>query len=387
MSDQAAISTLAPYAVADQASRGRVHDDGFVGDEPTFEIDRRRIVSCMAFRRLMHKTQVFISDVGDHFRTRLTHTLEVVAQAQRLARLLKLNDRLAGAVAMAHDLGHPPFGHAGEACLAELMAEQGGFEHNLQSLRVVDYLEHPYPPFRGLNLSFELREALVKHQTRYDRPDAASARDQTLRPLFDAGPSATLEGQIVNVADAIAYTLHDIEDGLVQGILNERALLESALWGRAAAAIRRQHADAPIAAVRRPILDLIAHELTADIAAASRERIAGAGVASPDDVRAQTTVLVAASDARAAELAALQELLHARLYRHHTIVRMDAKARRFIRELFQAYLDEPALLPTRYAGRVCETGAHRVICDYIAGMTDRFCQREHQRLHAPFHFD
>ncbi len=378
---------LAPYAVRDGATRGRVHPRGDAPEENPFDLDRHRIVSCMAFRRLMHKTQVFVTLDGDHFRTRLTHTLEVAAQAERLARMLGLNDRLAGAVAMAHDLGHSPFGHAGEKELQALMRNHGGFEHNVQSLRVVDYLEHPYPAFRGLNLSYELRESLIKHRTTFDKPDHAGRLDPSARELLDSGPSCPLEGQIANLADVIAYTMHDIEDGIGQQLLDADLLAQSALWREAADAVEKRHAGKSLFALRRPIIDRIAARLAEDASQESRRRIDAARVDSVDAVRRLPRDLIAFSDATRQQLDELQKVLIRHVYRHHRVVRMDAKAGRLIREVFEAYLAEPQLLPERYSARIAEQGAHRVICDYIAGMTDRFCQREHQRLFAPFHFE
>jgi dGTPase len=374
-------------AVRDEASRGRQHKEATGSAEPIFETDRARILGCMSFRRLMHKTQVFVTDCGDHFRTRLTHTLEVVAQAQRLARSLDLNQRLAGAIALAHDLGHPPFGHAGEAALAGLMTEHGGFEHNVQSLRVVDYLEHPYPQFRGLNLSFELREALIKHRTKYDRPEQVTHSDESIKALLSTGPQCSLEGQVANLADGIAYTLHDIEDGIVAGLLNESALQRCNIWNEAADEVRRDHASAPIAAIKRPILDAIANRIVDDAVKHTKTRLDAARPADVDAVRAHAEELVSFSPDMKQLLDELQSCLTESVYRNARVVRMDAKAQRLIGELFSAYLKEPRVMPTRYVDRIDEAGAHRVICDYVAGMTDRFCQEEYQRLFSPFHFD
>jgi dGTPase len=376
---------LAPYAVSDAASRGRQHPEPARDDESPFEDDRHRVLNCMAFRRLMHKTQVFLTDCGDHFRTRLTHTLEVVAQAQHLAARLSVNDRLAGAIALAHDLGHAPFGHAGEAALGEHMAAHGGFEHNLQSLRVVDYLEHPCPDFRGLNLSFELRESLIKHHTRFDHPPV-SVIGGSGQALLETGPQAPLEGQVVNLADVIAYTLHDIEDGLVEGALGEGALGEIRLWREASQEIRQRHPSAPLAAIRRPVLDALARRLQDDAVGETRQRILDSGIRGLDDVRRSPNELVGFSGEMQAGIEELQGLLLQAVYRNHRVVRMDSKARRIIRDLFDAYLSEPRLMPDRFTARVSEQGLHRVICDYIAGMTDRYCQEEHRRLYAPFHF-
>ncbi len=379
---------LASYAVQDSASRGRRHERAPGGERSPFDLDRHRIISCTAFRRLLYKTQVFITSAGgDHFRTRLTHTLEVAAQAERFARELRLNPRLAGAIALAHDLGHSPFGHAGEKALARLMERHGGFEHNVQSLRVVDYLEHPYPAFRGLNLTFEVREALIKHQTRYDKPGRHSGPHSDIEDLLSAGPSCSLEGQAANLADAVAYTLHDIEDGLWQGVLDEATLNASALWKSAAAGVRRQWPDPPVQAIRRPVIDTIASQLAEDVRLESNRRIKAAGVNSVDDVRRIAEPLLAFSPAMQRQVDELQMLLLGRVYRDHKVVRMDAKAQRLIAELFEAYRATSQLLPVRYADRISTQGAERVICDYIAGMTDRFCQQEHQRIFSPSHFE
>jgi len=374
-------------AVQNNASRGRPHSRTELGDISPFDLDRHRIISCMAFRRLMYKTQVFITGSTDHFRTRLTHTLEVMAQAERLARLIGVNDRLAGAVALAHDLGHSPFGHAGEKALAELMRAHGGFEHNIQSLRVVDYLEHPYPAFRGLNLSFEVRESLIKHETKFDHPDPNLTPQSEYAELLVAGPRCPLEGQIASLADLIAYTLHDIEDGLGQGVLTEEVLNGSGLWRDAAEPIRKQYPKKTIHALRRPIIDRLASRLGEDANATTRERITEAGLETVDAVRRHSSDVVGFSSKLQKGLDELHKILLESVYRHHRVVRMDSKAKRLIRDLFGAYLAEPQLLPARFRDRIAEQGPHRVICDYIAGMTDRFCQREHQRLFTPFHFE
>ncbi len=370
----------APYAVADGGTRGRLHAEMDRTELPPFQLDRDRILNCTAFRRLMHKTQVFVTDRGDHFRTRLTHTLEVAAQAQRLARALRLNHHLAEAIALAHDLGHSPFGHAGEMALAQMMGDHGGFEHNRQSLRVVDYLEHPYPTFRGLNLSFELRESLVKHSTPYDRPVRQEDDKPDIKPLFEVGPMPPLEGQVANLADIIAYTLHDIEDGLGEEILTETALDASGLWREVSAPVRQAFPEQNIHAVRRPILDRFAQYLCHDAAMESLRRVKAAGLADVDAVRGHPTELIAFSDPVCAALAELQNLLLKSLYRDHRIVRMDFRAGRLIRDVFGAYLAEPRLLPARFSRRIEEQGVHRVVCDYIGGMTDRFCEQEHRRL-------
>lgn len=370
----------APYAVADEAVRGRLHAETGRTELSPFEFDRDRILNCTAFRRLMHKTQVFVTDRGDHFRTRLTHTLEVAAQARKLARMLRLNHHLAGAIALAHDLGHSPFGHAGEKALAEMMTDHGGFEHNRQSLRVVDYLEHPYPAFRGLNLTFEVRESLIKHSTPYDRPKRREDDHPDIKPLFDVGPMSPLEGQVANLADIIAYTLHDIEDGLGEEVLTEELLDTSEFWRDTAEPVRRAFPGHNIHAVRRPILDSLALRLCRDAADESQRRLNAAGVADVQAVRRHPADLIAFSDAMRAAVAELQALLLNSLYRDHRVVRMDFRAGGLVRDVFRAYLAEPRLLPQRFSRRLAEQGAHRVVCDYIAGMTDRYCEQEHRRL-------
>ncbi len=385
-SDQA-IPQLAACAVSDGDLRGRAHpEDQPSAPESPFETDYARIVHCTAFRRLMHKTQVFVTEGGDHFRTRLTHTLEVAVHARRLARRLQLNEPLTVAVAMAHDLGHPPFGHAGETALAELMAGAGGFEHNLQSLRVVDYLEHPYPAWRGLNLSFEVRESLLKHRLPPREAIGYPGLEAARREFLSVGVQPPLEGQVADLADGIAYTLHDIEDGLVECGLSEAELGRTDLWKTIAGKVREHHNSLSIHAVRRPILDALARFLLDDTAEATRGRLARLCLRDADAVRRHDTPLVDFSDEVKSQLTELQQLLRKAVYADQRVVRMDIKARRLVREVFEAYMAEPTLLPSRFRSRIDEQGPHRVIADYIAGMTDRFCQQEHRRLFDAFHF-
>lgn len=386
-SQSASSQSVAPYGVTDDESRGRQHDDPFAGDRPPFELDRHRVLRSASFRRLEYKTQVFVIYEDDHFRTRLTHSLEVAAIARQLAAGLNVNATLAEVIALAHDLGHPPFGHAGEAILAQLMSQAGGFEHNVQSLRVVDYLEHPYPPFRGLNVSYEVREGIIKHTTVHDRPGVDDSSDAGLAELFADGPWPSVEGQIVCLADRLAYDCHDLEDALGADLIGEQDLETLALWRESAGDIRRRFPDGALGTVRRPILDVLHAALIQDVTAESHRRLAQAGVTSVDDVRRAapgTPGLVAVSDETNARLEALEAFLTDRVYRHHRVVRMDAKARQFIARLFDAYCENPRLLPPRFFNRVEEQGIKRVVCDYIAGMTDRFCQDEYRRLFEPF---
>ena len=366
---------LKPYAVTTDRSRGRVHAEQFARNVDACAVDRQRVLHSAAFRRLQHKTQVFVTSEHDHFRTRLTHTLEVASVARRLCVALQVNGAVGELIALTHDLGHPPFGHAGEAALKGLMIHHDGFEHNAQSLRVVEFLEHPYPPFRGLNLTYEVRESLAKHCTIYDKPDT--------HPLAD-GTQAPIEGQIANLADRVAYDCHDLEDGLGAGLIDERDLAEVDLWQAAVSPVRESYPDAPLAAVRRPALDGLESTLLGDIVAESRRRITEAGVETLDDVRRAEGEQVAFSAEMGPRLEGLESFLFERVYRHHRLIRMDDKAHRFIEQLFDAYLAEPKLLPRRFHDRIDTIGLHRVICDYIAGMTDRFCQAECKRLFEPF---
>jgi dGTPase len=366
---------LKPYAVTSTNTRGRDYSEQFGRNMDPYAIDRQRVLHSAAFRRLAHKTQVFVTGEHDHLRTRMTHTLEVTSVVRRLCVALQVNGAVGELIAMTHDLGHPPFGHAGEVALHKLMAHHGGFEHNAQSLRIVEYLEHPYPAFRGLNLTFEVRESLAKHCTIYDRPG--------LHRLAD-GSQAPLEGQIANLADRVAYDCHDLEDAIGEGLLDEAVLKEADLWSEAAAPIRAEYADRALAAVRRPILDRLEAILLEDVVAESRRRIASSGIASVDDVRNYPQPLIAFSKSMEPRIAALESFLSERVYHHSRLIRMDDKAGRLIDQIFNVYLAEPKLLPPRFERRVKEQGLHRVICDYIAGMTDRFCQEEFRRLFEPF---
>jgi dGTPase len=368
-------SELKPYAVTAANSRGRDYPEQLPSKVDPFAFDRQRVLHAAAFRRLEYKTQVFVTGVHDHYRTRLTHTLEVASVARRLCTAMQVNVAVGELIALTHDLGHPPFGHAGEVALRDLMKDYGGFEHNSQSLRVIEYLEHPYPAFRGLNLSYEVRESLAKHSTIYDKPGAHPLADGTLAPV---------EGQIANLADRVAYDCHDLEDAFEPGLLGERDLAGIHLWQEAAKEVRRQWPDLPLGAVRRPILDRLEQMLLLDIAEESRRRIAAAKVDSVDDVRRCGRTLIAFSARMESQLKELEGFLFDRVYRHPMLIRMDGKAARFIRQLFAAYIAEPRMLPPRFVSRVAEQGTHRVVCDYIAGMTDRFCQDEYKRLLEPF---
>jgi dGTPase len=364
-------SFLAPWALHERDSGGREYPQDEHPYRTSYSRDRDRIVHCSAFRRLDYKTQVFVPHEQDHYRTRLTHSLEVAQIARTLARALRANEDVCEAVALAHDLGHPPFGHDGEAVLDELMAEHGHFEHNRQSLRVVEHLEHPYPQFRGLNLTWAVRCCLAKHSTRYDAPAGAA---------FDACRQAPLEGQLVDLADEIAYTSADTADALAAGWIAHEHLLELALyrraWETAAAAMPQA---SPVHKRIRACGNLLAL-LTDNALAATAQTL---GRLNPADCRAVMDApakLAGLNENLRRELDQLQQFLMEKVYLHPKGQASKDQARRSLRELFLAFIAHPEELPDRYRRRIDQQGPHRVVCDYVAGMTDRFCILEHRRI-------
>jgi dGTPase len=363
---------LADYAVPADTTRRR-YDEADTGEEP-FRLDCERILRCSAFRRLDFKTQVFVPHEHDHFRTRLTHTLEVAQVARKLARAVGANEDLVEAVALAHDLGHPPFGHAGEAALNELLADHGHFEHNRQSLRVVDTLEHPYPDFRGLNLTDVTRECIARHESRYDTPVCDD---------FHPGLWAPLEGQLVDLADEIAYTTADLEDALTAGWLTESRLADQPLWQMARQRAQQRYPQARPIHLRiqanKALLDILCEQTIAR----TRANLAAATVHSVRHVQHASARMVALTEELAGPLERLGQLLFNEVYQHPANVTQDRQAREILIELFAAYRTDPSRLPQRYARRIAEQGLHRVVCDYIAGMTDRYCRNEHARLCTP----
>jgi dGTPase len=368
------IRELAPYAARSAQTRGRIHPEPEHEYRTAYQRDRDRVVHSTAFRRLEYKTQVFLTHEGDFFRTRLTHTIEVAQIARTLARALNLNEDLTEAVALAHDLGHTPFGHSGEEALRELMRDHGGFEHNHHGVRIIDYLEHPYPQFRGLNLTYEVRECIAKHATEYDRP----------LPEGFAPGLPPLEGQVVEVADAIAYDSHDLDDALAMGLISPENLEDLSIFRQAAADFEKTLAAlSPDQRIRR-IAKLLIDLMVTDAVATSQTRIREAGVASVDEVRAAKARLITLSDGLAPKARELEQFQQDRIYRHYRVARMTTKARRFLTMIFEAYLSNPDQLPPHYQARAAQEGLHRAIADYIAGMTDRFAQDEYQRLYEPF---
>ena len=368
-------SILAPYAARSAGSRGRVHAEPESPGRTAFQRDRERVIHCTAFRRLEYKTQVFVNHEGDLFRTRLTHSLEVAQIGRGIARALRINEDLVEAIALAHDLGHTPFGHAGQDALNECMAEHGGFEHNLQSLRVVDELEERYGAFNGLNLTFETREGILKHCSLEN-----ARRLGELGERFIERRQPSLEAQIANLADEIAYNNHDVDDGLRSGLLRLAQLDEMSLFARHAEVVRTQF---PNASERRMIHETVRrmiNTLIVDVIQESTRKIEAAAPDGIDDVR-RAGPLIAFSAAMRREADELKSFLRENLYRHYQVRRMTSKAQRIVRDLFGAFLDDIRLLPTDHQSRAQGDRA-RTIADYVAGMTDRYAIREHRRLFA-----
>lgn len=336
-------------SVSAAPSTERVHAEIADPLRNPFEVDRHRVISCTAFRRLLYKTQVLAPSHYDHFRTRMTHTLEVAQVARTLVRRLRADEDLAEAITLAHDLGHPPFGHAGEAELNERMSAHGGFNHNAHSLRVVEYLEHPYPAFRGLNLTRATLDGLRAHSTRYDAPTCTDDRPN-------------VETQIASWADRIAYNLHDLEDAIGAEWINRQALRRLVLWRQAAAGTNLPQPTGSLHGMRRSILDSMLGLLLADLASGA-------------DRPALTL-----SNPMEAHLVELEQFLAERVYRHPEVVATDAQGRGMIRTLFLTYVNDPAQMPVRFTSRIDDLGVERVVCDYIAGMTDRFCQEQVRKL-------
>ena len=361
---------LAPYAMATRFSRGRQYPEPEHPFRPLFQRDRERIVHCSAFRRLMLKTQVLAAATTDHHRTRLTHTVEVAQISRTIARQLGLQEDLTEAIALSHDLGHPPFGHAGEIALNECMAGSGGFDHNLHSLRIVDVLESPYPDRPGLNLSWEVREAMAHHSRRRDHP---SARD-----LFAAG-EPTLEARVVDAADSLAYDTHDLDDALGFGLLNLDELESLEFWRAGADRVRRESPGLPPLRFRKSVVRALIEWQVTDLLEETRRRIRLHGVESLADVR-RFPDLVGNTEAASRAKAELEAFLSERVYRHPRIRAMAERGQRMVRELFAAYRSAPAEMSARFIQSSVGETPERAVCDYIAGMTDRFARQEYERL-------
>lgn len=363
---------LAPYAQFSGDSRGRKYKEAPPLWRTQYQRDRDRVIHARAFRRLEYKTQVFLNGTGDHLRTRLTHTIEVAAISRNIASALKLNTDLAETIALAHDLGHSPFGHKGETVLARLMKGHGGFEHNQHSLRIVEELEQKYPNFSGLNLSWEVREGLAKHYTSYDHPSK--------RTDFDA-KNSSLEAQIANLADEITYYSHDLDDGLDSGLLSEKDLIRKVrVFTQAARHVKREHGDLPEECRRyfiiRTVIDMQLH----DVVENSEALILAARLNSADDVRRYPKALIQHSPARRKFNMELRDYLYKNLYFNPVVHGPNMRAVKMLEKLFKYYLAHPKKIGESAQRRARKTGLHRAICDYIAGMTDRYVMLEYQRI-------
>jgi len=365
---------LAPYGTRSKDTKGRAYLDGEPEYRTSFQRDRDRILHTTAFRRLEYKTQVFINFEGDYFRTRLTHTLEVAQVGRTLARALGANEDLVEAVCLAHDLGHSPFGHSGEVSLSRLMKDYGGFDHNKQSLRIVTELEQRYPEFPGLNLTYEVREGMVKHESEYDLSDA---RD------FSPDLRGNLETQIANVADELAYTTHDLDDGLRSGIVRPSQLEGIAMWELVAKAFSWRGPILEDLERHRMIRHLVGMMVT-DMIHTTDTRLKESGAKSALELQKLSYNVIGYSEDMQRRNRELKDFLYQKLYRHYRVVRMAVKAERIISDLFNAYHAEPAILPGHVQQLISIRGLERTICDHIAGMTDRYAVEEHQRLFDPF---
>jgi dGTPase len=367
---------LAPYAVKSKSSRGRRYSEPEHPFRTAFQRDRDRVIHCNAFRRLEYKTQVFVYHEGDHYRTRLTHTIEVAQISRTIARALGLNEDLSEAIALAHDLGHPPFGHTGEHILNKLMSNHGGFEHNAHTLRIVEELERRYPRFRGLNLTWEVREGIAKHDTDYDRPGIVEEYE------MDKAPS--LEAQIVDMADEIAYNNHDIDDGLTSKMMEPATMGEVDLWFESyEEAVKKFPGENFKTHKHQTVLSIINRQVT-DLVENIFKTIEEEGISSVEEVRERGRPVARFSPEMEKKNSELKKFLWTNLYKHHRVLRMADKAERILKSLFEVYLNEPRVLPPHIFKEIERVGKERLICDYIAGMTDRYALDEYKKLFDPY---
>ena len=367
--------TVAPYGLHSAISQGRQYPEPESATRTAFQRDRDRIIHTSAFRRLEYKTQVFVFYEGDHYRTRLTHTLEVAQLGRALARGLGANETLTEAICLAHDLGHAPFGHAGEHILNKLMADHGGFNHNTHSYRIVTEIEDRYAEFPGLNLTYETREGMIKHETEYDKSDASA---------YEPDKRGSLEAQIANLADEIAYNAHDLDDGLRAGLFNCADLHELEIWRELLTDIgwdgsgpltdeRRHH-------INRELIGL----MVTDVLQTTDGRITAAGINSVLDLQTHDANVAGYSAELYPKIRALKDFLFQRMYRHYRLMRMQSKAERFITQLFEAYCKEPRMLPAETQAQLATRPIPRVVADYISGMTERYALDEWQKLFDPY---
>ena len=362
---------LAPYAQKSGDSVGREHSEARHPFRTEFQRDRARIIHSRAFRRLEYKTQVFLNGTGDHLRTRLTHSIEVASIGRTIARALALNEDLVETIALAHDLGHSPFGHSGEEMLAECMREHGGFDHNRQSLRVVELLESAYSDFPGLNLTFEVREGLRKHQTSYDPPGAQADYR-----------CPSLEAQIADLADEITYYSHDVDDAVDFEILSSAQLEENVVWRESRKSVAARYSPIHAPELHKVVIRNIIDVQVRDVIMTSAAAIRRSGVQTVQEARRQPVNLVSYSEELARANAELRRFLYKNVYYHPRVAEVNRRACEMLRSVFEAYLSEPDLLGDSAGKRIESEGLHRTVCDYLAGMTDRYLLEEHDRLNG-----
>jgi len=367
---------LASFAMKSCESKGRAYPEEEHPYRSCYQRDRDRIIHSAAFRRLEYKTQVFVNHEGDYYRTRLTHTIEVAQIARTIASALRLNVDLTEAIALAHDLGHTPFGHSGEEALNELMAKSGGFNHNVQGLRVVDFLEERYPDFPGLNLSWEVREGIVKHSSAFDKIGRVKG--------FTSKQMPTLEAQVADIADEIAYDNHDIDDGLTSGLIRESDLEQLKIWNTIDKTILKEHPGIEPARKKYLIIRSLINMQVTDLIRETENRIHELGIRTSLDAKICNKKVVTFSKNMLELRLPLRKFLMARLYNHYRVIRMSIKAKRFIKELFKVYTKNPEQLPVEAQKRIPREGVLRVVSDYIAGMTDRYALDEYKKLFNPY---
>jgi dGTPase len=361
-------AVLAPFGQKSGESRARKYSEPSHAYRTEFQRDRARIIHSRAFRRMEYKTQVFLNGAGDHLRTRLTHSIEVASISRTIARALRLNEDLAEAIALAHDLGHAPFGHSGEEMLTECMRDHGGFDHNRQSLRVVELLETPYPNFPGLNLTFEVREGLRKHEHSFKTPDGETYN------------CTSLEGQVADLADEITYYSHDLDDAVDFEILSPAQLEQNKVWRESHRTVLARYAGGLEPALHKLIIRDIIDKEVHDLVATSAKSIARSGVQSADDVRRQPAPLIRYSDELAEANRALRKFLYQNVYYHPRVSEVNRRACEMLRRVFEAYLVDPDRLGDGATRRIEKEGLHRTVCDYVAGMTDRYLMEEYARI-------
>lgn len=367
-------TNLAPYAAHSSRTKGRDHHESCHAYRTEYQRDRERIIHSRAFRRLEYKTQVFINHEGDHYRTRLTHTIEVAQIARAVSRALRLNEDLAESIALAHDLGHTPFGHVGEKELDRLLKDYGGFEHNRQSLRVVEILEKRYSDFDGLNLTWETREGIIKHSGTYDRPEASG---------FNPEEQPSLEAQIIDIADEIAYNNHDLDDGISSGLLDYDGVTKLEIWDLAGKQYGKKLPDTKKSAARE-IIRTIINLLVTDLINSTVKNITDKKINSYEDVKNASAKLAGFSSETGRANSELKIFLRKNMYQHYRVTRMSLKSQKVINELFHIYTEHPDTLAETYSEEIEKNGILRTVTDFIAGMTDRFALEEYRRLTDPF---